>query len=104
VWDQVERLYRYHGDVPVEARLLKLTEEVGEVAEAWIGIQGLNSRKGICKSREDLLDELADVIITAAVAMNGVAGDMDQARSHFERRITTVTARAGLQPAAPAEN
>ena len=45
---------------------------------------------------DDLLEELADVIITAAVAMSGVAGDADQARSHFERRITAVTTRAGL--------
>jgi NTP pyrophosphatase (non-canonical NTP hydrolase) len=96
MWDHVERLYDYHGDVPLEARLLKLTEEIGEVAEAYIGIQGLNKRKGICKTPDDLLDELADVIITAAVAMSGVAGDADQARSHFERRISAVTARAGL--------
>lgn len=103
MWDQVERLYGYHGDVPVEARLLKLTEEVGEVAEAYIGIQGLNNRKGTCKTPDDLLDELADVIITAAVAMSGVAGDTDQARRHFERRITAVTTRAGLQTA-PADS
>jgi hypothetical protein len=30
-------------DVPVEIRLLKLTEEVGEAAEALIGMQGLFS-------------------------------------------------------------
>ena len=46
MWDQLERLHDYHGDVPVEARLLKLTEEVGEVAEAYIGIQGLNTCQG----------------------------------------------------------
>ena len=102
MWDQVELLNGYHGDVPVEARLLKLTEEVGEVAEAYIGIQGLNKRKGTCRTPDDLLDELADVIITAAVAMSGLAGDAEQARSHFERRITVVTTRAGLE-AAPAD-
>ena len=32
-----ECLYPYHADVPVEARLLKRTEEVGEVAEALAG-------------------------------------------------------------------
>jgi hypothetical protein len=74
----------------------------GEVAEAYMGIQGLNSRKGI-RSRDDLLDELADVIITAAVAMTGVAEDVDQAYRHFERRIKTVTARAGLQLSASAD-
>jgi NTP pyrophosphatase (non-canonical NTP hydrolase) len=80
-------------------RLLKLTEEVGEVAEAYIGIQGLNRRKGTCRTPNDLLDELVDVIITAAVAMSGVTGDVDQARSHFERRIAVVTTRAGLEAA-----
>ncbi len=103
MWDQVERLYSYHGDVPVEARLLKLTEEVGEVAEAYIGIQGINKRKGICRTEDDLLDELADVIVTAAVAMSGVTGDAERARRHFERRITMVTERAGLQSVARAD-
>jgi NTP pyrophosphatase (non-canonical NTP hydrolase) len=96
MWDQVGQLYAYHGDVPAEVRLLKLTEEVGEVADAFIGMHGLNARKGVCRSREDLLDELADVIITAAVAMGGVTGDVDEARGHLERRLTAVTERAGL--------
>jgi NTP pyrophosphatase (non-canonical NTP hydrolase) len=96
MWDQVGQLHAYHGDVPVEVRLLKLTEEVGEAAEAFLGVHGLNKRKGVCRSREDLLDELADVIITAAVAMSGITGDADEARSHLERRLATVTERAGL--------
>ena len=45
MWDQVGRLHAYHGDVPAEVRLLKLTEEVGEVADAFIGMHGLNGRK-----------------------------------------------------------
>jgi hypothetical protein len=68
----------------------------GEVADAFLGMQGLNKRKGVCRSREDLLDELADVIITAAVAMNGVTGDAEQARRHFEQRLAAVTARVGV--------
>ena len=87
MWDRVQRLHEHHGDVPLEIRLLKLTEEVGEAAEAFIGMRGLNSRKGVCRSCEDLLDELADVIITAAVAMSGVAdGSADEAAAH---RATT---------------
>jgi NTP pyrophosphatase (non-canonical NTP hydrolase) len=96
MWDEIGRLSAYHGDVPAEVRLLKLTEEVGEVAEAFIGMHGLNRRKGVCRTRDDLLAELADVIITAAVAMSGVTGDADEARSHFERRLAAVTERAGL--------
>jgi NTP pyrophosphatase (non-canonical NTP hydrolase) len=94
MWDQVGQLHAHHGDVPAEIRLLKLTEEVGEVADAFLGMQGLNKRKGVCRSREDLLDELADVIITAAVAMSGVTGDADKARGHMERRLAAVTERA----------
>jgi NTP pyrophosphatase (non-canonical NTP hydrolase) len=96
MWDQVSQLHAYHGDVPVEIRLLKLTEEVGEVAEAFLGVHGLNRRKGVCRSQDDLLDELADVIVTAAVAMTGITGDADKARGHLERHLAAVTRRAGL--------
>jgi hypothetical protein len=37
-------------------------------------MRGINKRKGVCRARDDLLDELADVIITAAVAMSAVTG------------------------------
>ena len=97
MWDRVKCLHEFHGDVPVEMRILKLTEEVGEAAEALIGMRGINARKGVCRTRDDLLDELADVIITAAVAMSAVTdGRVDEAAGHFERRLEAVTARAGV--------
>jgi hypothetical protein len=40
MWDRVQRLHEHHGDVPLEVRILKLTEEVGEVAEAFTGCIG----------------------------------------------------------------
>jgi NTP pyrophosphatase (non-canonical NTP hydrolase) len=50
-------------------RVLKLQEEVGEVAEAVIGFVGANKRKGF--TSEDLVPkELADVVITAMVALH----------------------------------
>jgi hypothetical protein len=55
MWDLVRRLHEHHGGVGVEVRILKVTEEVGEAAEAFIGMKGLNSRKGVCRSRDDLL-------------------------------------------------
>jgi hypothetical protein len=30
MWDEIGQLYAYHGDVPAEVRLLKLTEDVGD--------------------------------------------------------------------------
>lgn len=97
MWDRIKRLHEFHGEVPMEVRILKLTEEVGETAEALIGLREMNSRKGVCRTSEDLLDELADVIITAAVAMSAATpSGPDGAQRHFERRLATVTARAGL--------
>ena len=46
MWDHIRDLHACHADVPVEISLLKLTEEAGEAAEAFIGMHGLNSRKG----------------------------------------------------------
>jgi hypothetical protein len=52
-------------------------------------------RAGRGRGRDDLLAELADVIITAAVAMVGVTGgDAGEARSHLEERLAVVTERA----------
>jgi NTP pyrophosphatase (non-canonical NTP hydrolase) len=98
MWDDIKRLHEFHGEAPPEIRILKLTEEVGEAAEALIGLHGMNSRKGTCHSRDDLLDELADVIITAAVAMSAIAdGGADEAQSHFEQRRAAIMARARLR-------
>jgi len=96
MWERIGQLHAHHGEVPPEGRLLKLAEETGEAAAAYIGMTGMNSRKGICASRDDVLDELADVIITAAVAMAGIASDSAAARRHFEQRLATVLGRAGI--------
>ncbi|MFF9772028.1 hypothetical protein ACF1GT_36670 [Streptomyces sp. NPDC014636] len=52
------------------ARLLKVAEEAGEAAAAYIGAVGQNPRKGFTHGPGDVADELADVIIAAAVAMH----------------------------------
>lgn len=56
-------------------RILKLTEEVGEVAQAWIGVVGQNPRKGVTHSACDVRDELVDVMVTAAVALASLTDD-----------------------------
>ena len=53
----------------ITLRLLKLTEEAGEVAQAWSGAVGQNPRKGTTHSPDDVAAELCDVIVTAAVAL-----------------------------------
>lgn len=57
----------------ISLRLLKLVEESGEVAQAYIGSVGQNPRKGVTHTSADVADELCDVIITAMVALVSVA-------------------------------
>ena len=103
MWDEAGRLSEWLGEMPVEAQLLKLSEEVGEVAEAYLGMTGLNPRKGVNRTREDLTGEVGDVIITAAVAMVSLAGGPGAARAAFAAHLARVLARTGLDPApAPA--
>ena len=97
MWEKIGQLQAHHAAVPIEFQVLKLAEEVGEAAEALTGMRGLNRRKGVHRTSDDLLDELADVIITAAVAMTAVTDDFGRARLHFERHLAAVTERAGLQ-------
>jgi len=54
----------------IHLRLMKLAEEVGEVNQAYIGAMGANRRKGRTHEPEDVAKELADVIITAMVALH----------------------------------
>ena len=42
MWDRIQRLHEHHGDVPLEVRILKLTEEVGEVAATQADPSGLH--------------------------------------------------------------
>lgn len=51
------------------ARLMKVGEEFGEVAAAWIGVTGQNPRKTTEHTIQDVGRELADVVIAAVVAM-----------------------------------
>ncbi|MDH2393196.1 MULTISPECIES: MazG-like family protein [Streptomyces] len=75
-WSTITRLHAWldaESPRPPEhetlLRLLKLSEEVGEVAQAVIGATGQNPRKGTTHSWADVESELCDVIITAMVAL-----------------------------------
>lgn len=78
-WKTIRRLVQWlntnNGTSPHETamRLMKLTEETGEVMSAYIGMTGQNPRKGITHTPGDVAEELCDVIITAAVALYSFA-------------------------------
>jgi hypothetical protein len=50
-------------------RIMKLTEETGEVTQAVTGTLGQNPRKGVTHTWDDVQAELCDVIFTAMVAL-----------------------------------
>ncbi|MBO2458343.1 NUDIX domain-containing protein [Actinomadura violacea] len=88
----------YLAEVPTQTLVLKVAEEVGEVAEAYIGMTGGNPRKGVHKNTSDVLDELADVMLSAAVPMVDLAGGAAQAEAHMARRLGFVSARDVAAP------
>jgi NTP pyrophosphatase (non-canonical NTP hydrolase) len=81
------------SDAEIGLRILKLSEEVGEVAQAWIGVQGQNPRKGVTHSRVDVADELCDVIVTAAVALASIVGNPGDV---LDAKLAKVAARSGV--------
>ncbi|MBB4894655.1 NTP pyrophosphatase (non-canonical NTP hydrolase) [Streptomyces olivoverticillatus] len=72
-------------------RVKKLTEEVGEVAQAVIGATGQNPRKGTTHTWADVENELCDVVLTAMVALRTLTPD---AARIFAERLDHVAARS----------
>jgi NTP pyrophosphatase (non-canonical NTP hydrolase) len=104
-WETVERLVgrldEASGLPPGEQRLLrilKLSEEVGEVGGAVIGVTGQNPRKGVTHSWEDVQSELCDVMITAMVALRTLTPD---AGAVFAERLRFVDARSAAAGSTP---
>jgi hypothetical protein len=59
------------------ARIAKVQEELGEAIGAFIGVTGQNPRKGTTHEMTDVLDELADVAMTAILAIQHFTKDTD---------------------------
>ncbi|MGW3357293.1 MazG-like family protein [Streptomyces bungoensis] len=97
LWERLEGTPRLTGQEGVLLRILKLSEEVGEVSEAVIGATGQNPRKGVTHSWEDVQAELCDVAITALVALRTLTPD---AREVFAGHLERVRERPLEPPAA----
>jgi NTP pyrophosphatase (non-canonical NTP hydrolase) len=98
LWPTIDALWtwldanRAHGDrEALLLRVLKLSEEVGEVAQAVIGATGQNPRKGASHTWQDVESELCDVVITALVALRTLTPD---AREVFARHLARVAERS----------
>ncbi|MEU1667237.1 MazG-like family protein [Streptomyces sparsogenes] len=98
-WDTVRRLVAWldaesrpmSPEVARLLRVLKISEEAGEVAEAVHGALGGNPRKGASHTWADVERELCDVILTAMVALASLTPD---ARKVFEEHVSYVADRS----------
>jgi NTP pyrophosphatase (non-canonical NTP hydrolase) len=71
-------------------RIMKLSEEVGEVTQAVIGTLGQNPRKGITHTWDDVQAELCDVMFTAMVALRSLTPDAPKV---FDAHLARVAGR-----------
>ncbi|MFI8965080.1 MazG-like family protein [Streptomyces sp. NPDC053493] len=106
IWTTVGRLQAWlteHQQLPPDQeillRVLKLSEEVGETAQAVIGATGQNPRKGRSHTWQDVEAELCDVVITAMVALRTLTPD---AAEVFARHLRRVAERSLPEPEAGA--
>nr|WP_308286749.1 hypothetical protein [Streptomyces griseorubiginosus] len=91
LWAWLEEGRRHGGRESLLLRVLKMSEEVGEVAEAVIGATGQNPRKGATHTWDDVGAELCDVVITALIALRTLTPDT---RETFTRHLARVTERS----------
>ncbi|MET9667276.1 MazG-like family protein [Streptomyces sp. NPDC006475] len=98
IWDTVDRLNTWLDEnrtLPAQQevllRILKLSEEVGEVAQAVVGATGQNPRKGHTHTWRDVESELCDVVVTAMVALRTLTPDAPEV---FAAHLRKVAARS----------
>jgi NTP pyrophosphatase (non-canonical NTP hydrolase) len=96
-WDAISEIVEWLDSVstlPPDTerllRIMKITEEVGEVSEAVTGTIGQNPRKGVTHSWDDVAAELSDVILTAMVALATLTPD---GRKVFAEHLNRVADR-----------
>ncbi|MFF9483937.1 MazG-like family protein [Streptomyces sp. NPDC014676] len=93
LWDSIDDLCGWldanrpaDGREGLLLRIIKLSEEVGEVAEAVIGATGQNPRKGTTHTWDDVQAELCDVALTALIALRTLTPDAREVfTGHLER-------------------
>lgn len=77
-------------------RVMKIGEEFGEAVEAYIGMTGQNPRKGVTHTQTDLLNELADVAVTALCAMQHFTQNATVTRGMLAAKVSAIIARSDI--------
>ena len=81
IWDTIVLARRWLDEQngtsrgELSLRILKIVEEAGEAAAAWIGTTGQSPRKGVTHTPQEVADELGDVAFTALVAAASIGFD-----------------------------
>ncbi|MFI6757732.1 hypothetical protein ACIBF5_01120 [Micromonospora sp. NPDC050417] len=91
-----------NGSDPQEltCRVLKVAEEAGEAAGAWIGVLGQNPRKGVTHTRAEVAGELADVALAALIAIESLGFDAREVLDNCAGKVgARLAAAAGAVPA-----
>jgi NTP pyrophosphatase (non-canonical NTP hydrolase) len=96
-WDAISEIVEWldsASTLPPEQerllRIMKITEEAGEVSSAVTGTIGQNPRKGITHTWDDVAAELCDVTLTSMVALATLNPD---ARKVFSEHLNRVADR-----------
>lgn len=89
------RLKTRHENYPdhekrILARAVKLSEEVGELADAVLGFNAMQRADKAKKDKSNLSDEFADVIITTLLLALAMKVDIQKA---LEKKIEKINAR-----------
>ncbi|MFF0591989.1 MazG-like family protein [Streptomyces antibioticus] len=94
LWPTIDALWTWlEADQPLSGRegmllrILKLSEEVGEVAQAVIGATGQNPRKGTTHTWDDVQSELCDTAITALVALRTLTPEPERVFTEHLARV-----------------
>lgn len=97
-WDRIGLIRQWLDDEAPQAgggdrrllRVLKISEEVGEVAEALHGALGANPRKGASHTWDDVRKELVDVAVTTLVALATLSEEPEKL---FDERLRQLVGR-----------
>ncbi|MEV3873747.1 MazG-like family protein [Streptomyces sp. NPDC049906] len=101
-WEQVQHIRQWLDDNTEQGgeedrrllRVLKISEELGEVSEAVHGALNANPRKGASHTWDDVRKELCDVAVTTLVALATLSEDPGK---ELDARLDQLVAR--LAPA-----
>jgi hypothetical protein len=77
-------------------RVMKIGEEYGEAVAAYIGMTGQNPRKRVTHTEDDLLKEIADVVVTGLCAIQHFTGSREVTRAIVAEKLAYIIRRAGI--------